>query len=64
MLKIFNGRPVSIFCPDGKIYFGIVDDYFYPEDTENNEESIILKRYNNDLIKFRRSDISKISMAC
>ena len=63
MLKIFNGRPVSISCKNGKIFSGIVDNY-YPEDKENNEESIVLKGYNNNLIKFGRSDISKISMAC
>ena len=63
MLKIFNGRPVSVSCVDGQIFFGVVDNYF-PESNENNEESIVLKRYNNDLIKFFRSDISKISMAC
>ena len=52
------------YCDDGQVFFGVVDDYFYPKDNENNEESIVLKRYNNDLIEFRISDISKISMAC
>ena len=63
MLKIFNGRPVSISCTNGQIFFGIVDNY-YPENNERNEESIVLKKYNNDLIRFSRSDISKISMVC
>lgn len=63
MLKIFNGRPVSISGTNGQIFFGIVDNY-YPEDDKNREETIVLKGYNNDLIKFSRSDISKISMAC
>ena len=63
MLKIFIGRPVSVSCVDGQIYFGVVDNYF-PESNENNEESIVLKSLDNKFIEFVSSEIASVAMCC
>lgn len=61
-LKSYYGKNVSIKAVNGKIFSGNVDEYFYPEDNDNEEESIVLKTSNNELIEFSRNDISDITI--
>lgn len=41
LLKYY-GKQVQIACTSGNVYEGIVGDYCYPEDDENNQEMIVL----------------------
>lgn len=59
-LKNYYGKNVTIICYDGNIYTGIVDDYFYPQDNETGEESILLKYKNSEIVEFTSSDIEEI----
>ena len=60
-LKSFYGKTVTIVDVNNQTFTGVVDDYFFPEDNENGEESIILKTADSEFIEFRNSDINKIN---
>ena len=59
-LKSFYGKTVTIVDVNGQTFSGFVDDYFFPEDNENGEESIILKTADSEYIEFNHSDIAEI----
>ena len=59
-LKTYYEKNVIISDFDGKIFYGFVDDYVYPEDNENENESIIIKTKSGDLIEFTEDDIAFI----
>lgn len=59
-LKEYYGEHVAIVNIDGKKFVGLVSDYFYPEDNETNEESIIIDVRNGFPIEFYAKDIEKI----
>lgn len=61
-LKPFYGKNVTIKSFNGKIFSGNVDEYFYPEDNDNEIESIVLKTTNNELIEFTSNDILEITI--
>lgn len=61
-LKSFYGKHVTIKTPNGKVYSGDVDEYFFPDDNDNGEESIILKTNNNELVEFSPNDILEIEI--
>ena len=63
MLKSFYGKNVTIIASNGNVYFGFVDDYFFPEDNEDNEESIVLKTSSSEFIEFSAEDIESISIS-
>ncbi|UPQ85221.1 hypothetical protein M0R79_06065 [Ignavigranum ruoffiae] len=59
-IKKVWGKKVIIESADGKIFRGKVTDYIYPEDNENDKESIIVDAighlypyefYEDDIIK-------------
>lgn len=41
-LRKYEGKKVKIISQSGKTYEGIVGDYCYPEDDENNKEMIVV----------------------
>ena len=60
-LKDFYGKSVLIKADNGNIFVGTIDEYFFPEDNENNAESIVLKTNCNELIEFFENNISEIT---
>ena len=59
----FDGKQVKIIDIDGRVHYGLVGDYVYPEDNENGKESIILDRINpKGIIEFWEEDIAKIEI--
>ena len=58
-LKEYYDREVVIITDDGQIFSGFVDEYIYPEDNENEKESIILKT-KQVLVEFYEEDIKDI----
>ena len=61
-LRSFFGKKVTIIDENGNVFFGTVDDYFYPEDNDDGEESIVLSISDSEPIEFRRASIEKIYM--
>lgn len=61
-LKQYFDKYVIIITDDGKAFTGLVDDYIYPEDNENNLESIVLKTQKGDLYEFTNDDIETIEI--
>ena len=59
-LKKYYEKDIIISDFDGKTFYGFVDDYIYPEDNDNDKESIILKTKSGDLIEFTADDIAFI----
>lgn len=59
-LKSFYGKQVTVVCDNGQTFSGVVDDYFYPEDNDNGEESIILKTINCEFVEFTSGEINEI----
>ena len=61
-LKQYFERTVAIVTDNGKMFFGVIDDYIYPDDNEHNLESIVLKTANGDLYEFTNEDIETIKI--
>ena len=61
-LKQYFDKYVIIITDDGKAFTGLVDDYIYPEDNENNLESIVLKTQKGNLYEFTNDDIETIEI--
>lgn len=61
-LKKYLNKTVTITTDNGEIFFGIVDEYFYPDENEYNSESIVLKILNCDLYEFTEDDIEAITI--
>lgn len=63
-LKEYYGEYVAIVGIEGKKFVGRVSDYFYPEDNETNEESIIVdvrnELFKKKPIEFYAKDIKEI----
>lgn len=59
-LKSYYGKKVTVVCDNGQTFSGVVDDYFFPEDNENGEESIILKTTDSEFVEFTASEINEI----
>ena len=60
MLKQYYNKQVNITDNEGRMFTGIIDDYFFPEDNESGVESIVLKTSTGDLYEFTEMDIQKI----
>lgn len=61
-LKKFYNRNVYIVTVNGKRFTGRVIDYIYPEDNENQMESIIVEdTLSGKLVEFYGEDIESIS---
>lgn len=61
-LKSFYGKKVKITCVDGKVFIGVVNDYFYPDENNLGEESIVVDTISSDIIEFVENDIENISI--
>lgn len=61
LIKYLN-KTVAITADNSKIFFGTVDEYFYPDENENNSESIVLRTQNCDLYEFTEDDIDAITI--
>ena len=61
-LKSFYGKHVAVVCDNGQTFSGVVDDYFFPEDNNNGEESIILKTADSEFVEFTSSEIDEIKL--
>ena len=61
-LKSYYGKKVTIVCDNGQTFNGVVDDYFFPEDNDNGEESIVLKTTNSKFIEFTSGVIKEIKL--
>ena len=59
-LKQFYDKKVRILTNDEELFEGTVCDYFYPEDNDTEEESIVVDTGNEQFIEFYPSDIKKI----
>lgn len=59
-LKSFYGKNVNIISCDGRLFCGIVNDYFFPDDNESGRESIVIDTFDGDIIEFTEEDIERI----
>ena len=60
-LKQYYEKYVIITAINGETFIGLVDDYFFPEDNENGEESIVVTT-SDGLVEFTSNDIEKITI--
>jgi hypothetical protein len=60
LLKELYGKRFTIIIEDNKIFHGVVDDYIFPEDNDDNKESIILATSKSEFIEFKESKIANI----
>ena len=61
-LKSYYGKEVYIIASNGKIFWGHVEDYFYPEDNESGIESIVIVTKSGDLVEFDEESIYHIAV--
>lgn len=61
-LKQYYNKKVSIICSNGQTFSGTVDDFFFAEDNESGNESIILKTGSDDFYEFTEEDIERIQI--
>ena len=60
-LKEYYGYTVKIIADNGETFLGIVDDYLFPDDNEDNLESIVITT-SKGLFEFKESDIETIEI--
>lgn len=61
-LKQYYLKKIQIIDVDGQCFKGIVNDYIYPEDNENEKESIIVDTIDGRVIEFYEYDIRSIKL--
>ncbi len=61
-LKQFYGKKVKIVSVDKTVFIGTVNDYFYPDDNENEKESIVIDTSDKRVIEFYEDDIQTIEI--
>lgn len=61
LLKYYN-KKVKILCENDLVFEGWVNDYIYPEDNENEKESIIIDTIDGKIIEFYEKDILTIEI--
>lgn len=61
-LKHYYGKKVTVVDVDGETFIGLVDEYIFPEDNENGEESIVIKTNGGDLVEFTSHSIKEITI--
>lgn len=59
-LKAFYNRTVYVTTDTGLTFLGKVSDYFYSDNNENGEESIVVDTLNGSAIEFYEKDIASI----
>jgi hypothetical protein len=61
-LKQYYNKKVKIVDVDDEVFYGTVSDYFYPEDNEPEEESIVIDSLSGDLLEFYEKNIKSIEV--
>ncbi len=61
-LKEYYEHTVKIIADNGEVFCGIVIDYFFPDDNENNLESIIIRTSKGNLFEFTKDEIETIEI--
>ncbi len=61
-IRQYLDKNVCISASNGKIFFGIIDDFFYADENNLGEESIVLQTKDGKLIEFTESDILEITI--
>lgn len=61
-LKQYYNKQVKIVSKSGKVFWGTVNDYFYPEDNDRGKESIAIDTLDGQLIGFDEDSIQEISV--
>lgn len=61
-LKQYYGKHVQIIDHSGRRFSGRVSDYIYPEDNENEKESIIIDTPEGIPTEFYSEDIQEICL--
>lgn len=61
-LKEYYEHTVKIIADNGEVFCGIVIDYFFPDDNENNLESIIIRTSKGHLFEFTKDEIETIEI--
>ena len=61
-LGIYSGHCVRIVDEHDKVFEGFISDYFYADDNESGNESIILENAQKSLIEFEEKDIKTITV--
>jgi len=61
-LKIYYGKNVLIYTANDTYLKGVVEDYFFPEDNEDNRESIVISTRSGEIIELNEDDIISISV--
>lgn len=58
------GKTVLIVTKTGEKFFGVVEDYFFSDDSEQNQESIVIRIPEGYLIEFTQNEIEVIETVC
>lgn len=61
-LKQYYNKKVKIVDRIDAVIYGTVSDYFYPEDNEPEEESIVVDSLNGELLEFYEKNIKSIEI--
>ena len=61
-LKQFYSKEVVIVSVDGQIFWGKVNDYFYPDENNLGVESIVVDTKSGSIIEFTEEDITSIEI--
>lgn len=61
-LRNYYEKEVEILSVDGNFFRGRINDYFEPDDNENNLESIVMDTIDGDIIEFYEHDIETITI--
>lgn len=61
-LGVYSGHWVRIVDENDKVFEGFISDYFYADDNESGNESIVLENAQKNLVEFEEKDIKKITV--
>lgn len=62
-LRVLEGHNVKILCNNGKTFVGYASDYIFPDDNDDNIESIIIElEENGALIELKQTVIKSITI--
>lgn len=61
-MGVYSGHWVRIVDENDKVFEGFISDYFYADDNESGNESIVLENAYKNLVEFEEKDIKKITV--
>ena len=59
-LEDYVGLKVEIIDVDGQVFYGVVDDHVFPNETDEEKESIVIKNHDGRLIELYPDEIKSI----